>query len=566
MKPERMDIYKCRAGQLATALLLFATLLTAALLTSCGRQGQDGQEGTEGEMPNFIFIALDDLNIYNTLLGNMPGNFLEMVYPDPETRSGVIERLTPHIEELADESFTFTSAFCPFPLCGPSRTALFTGVPPHVSGYYFHDKAFRGYETLTDAVTLPQYLKDNGYYTSGIGKVFHKSYAYLDRGYFSDWPDRLYSWDDWVEVYTGTGRSHESDVQFEEYISEYWPDTDDPGRRYTRFGVTTVPREESKDYRNARHISDLILHGRSVIKNMHGQTREITVPEDKPYFLACGLFAPHLPWVVPQEFHDLFPRSEMAISGQLMEWVQTDLEDLSASGKRMTSRTGFTRLVERGLEVEGEGGDVHAWKAYFQAYLATVAYSDRNVGLLLDAIRRNPERENTVVILWSDHGYHVGDKNRTGKTTLWEAANHCNLVIHLPWAEEKGVEIDRPVSLQELYPTLVALAGLSRPSHIHGYDLTPLLQDPSIRWEMPVLNTNGEGDHALRTGEYRYLKYSNGDQELYDLKEDPFEYRNLAGEMACHSVLDSLDAMLETTLERKPQEYMRPGSSEEVQP
>jgi arylsulfatase A-like enzyme len=290
---------------------------------------------------------------------------------------------------------------------------------------------------------------------------------------------------------------------------------------------------------------------------MHGQIRTVTLPEDKPYFLACGLFAPHLPWVVPQEFHDLFPREEMGISKELLEWVRTDLQDLSASGKRMTRNTGFTRLIERGLDMDGEGGDINAWKAAFQAYLATVAYSDRNVGLLLDAISRSPERDHTVVVLWSDHGYHIGDKNRTGKTTLWEAANHCNLIIHLPWADAKngGVEIDHPVSLQEVYPTVVSLAGLSRPSHIHGYNLEPLLEEPSMTWNQPVLNTNGEGDHAIRTRDFRYLRYSNGDRELYDLRKDPFEYNNLAGDLTFAPLLDSLDNLLEIALEKGPGEY-----------
>lgn len=535
---------KKRRGFIFTPVFVFLFCLAGA----CEREKMP-------EVPNFIFIAVDDLNVYNTVLGSLPQNFLQKVYPDPELRADVLRRLTPSISELADEALTFTNAFCPAPLCGPSRTALMTGIPPHVSGYYHHDRHFRAYESLTDVKTLPQTLRLNGYYTTGVGKLFHKGRSYLDRGYFSDWPDQLYSWTQWLEVYTGTGKGHDSEIMAAETPSRYWPGTRHERPAFTRFGVTSLPIEESNDYRNAMHIADMITKGESIRTNLRGEEICYALPGDQNYFLGCGLFAPHLPWVVPQEFIDLFPLEEMAIDRELLEWVRADLEDLSPSGQKATSRTNFTRLLEHGLEIDGEGGDINAWKAAFQAYLATIAFSDRNVGVLLEAIHQNPGRDNTVVFLWSDHGYHNGDKNREGKTTLWEGANHCNLIILDPRREgaSSGLRCDATVSLQDIYPTIMELAGLERPAHVYGHSLVPLMDDPlAADWNYPSLSTNGEGNHSLRTSEYRYLRYRNGDEELYHINEDPLEEHNLFSDPSFADELLRLRKLMDLTLAEGP--------------
>ncbi|PWJ37979.1 sulfatase [Sediminitomix flava] len=484
------------------------------------------------ERPNFIFIAVDDLNSYNSVLGDIPSNFLQKVYPDAESRKEVLERLTPNMDKLASQAITFTRAYSPSPLCGPSRTATLTGVPTHVSGYYEHDRHFRAYKSLTKVKTLPQYLREQGYFTTGIGKVFHKGRAYLDRGYFSDWPDQLYSWSEWINTNVGTGRGSNSPLEEKEEISKYWKQGNKTKKDFRRFGTSNVPVEQTWDYLNAKHISDLILKGHSTRRDNSGELKKIVLPKDQPYFLACGLFAPHLPWVTPKEFADLFPQEEMELDEALIEDLQKDLDDLSKTGKRVTQNTAFKKLLQYGIELDGKGGDLNAWKAAFQAYLATIAYSDRNIGVLLDAINRNPSKENTIVVLWSDHGYHLGDKMRKGKTTLWEAANRCNLMILDPRAKSKSQyqETDALVSLQDIYPTICSLAGLEKPSHVAGNDLSSLLENPKKSWEYMVLNTYQEGNHALRSDQFRYIEFKNGDQELYDMKNDPFEIRNLVEE------------------------------------
>ncbi len=528
----------------------FLIWAVGAFLTTSSLFGNKAQ-------PNFLFIAVDDLNVYNTVLGDHPSSFLTKIYPDDSLRKDVVKRLTPNIQRLSDLGLTFNNAFCPYPLCGPSRTALLTGVPPHVSGYYEHDRHFRAYQTLTKTITLPEFLKKNGYYTAGIGKVFHKGRSYLDRGYFSDWPDQLYSWSDWVEANSGTGRTAGSSVPFEEKRSKYWDQQGRSPTNFTRFGVTNLPQEESNDYENARFIADLMVNRKATIVDIQREKRTLKLPENTPYFLACGLFAPHLPFVAQQEYFDLFPQDEMAIGDELLNWIQEDLKDLSQTAQNMTSNTHFSRLLKFGKTLDGTGGDINAWKAYFQAYLATIAYSDHNIGMLVDAIEENPQRENTIVFLWSDHGYHLGDKNRSGKTTLWEAANHSNLIIYHPALEgaNRGLRTDATVSLQDIYPTIVALAGLERPAHIYGFNLKPILKDPDIDWPHAVLNTNGEGNHSLRTQNYRYIRFKNGDQELYALKKDPLEYDNLANLEKYQDMLEQFSRQLDQRLAMGPRDF-----------
>lgn len=526
----------------------------AMLLLQCKNKPTD----SVAVRPNFVFIAIDDLNEFTTTLGQFPGNFLEKIYPNEVLRAKVVKRLTPNIERLAQSATVFEKAYCAAPLCGPSRTALLTGVPPHLSGYYKHDRHFRAYETLTGVTTLPQYLKENGYYTAGIGKVFHKGRSYLDRGYFSDWPDQLYSWNDWVEVYTGTSSGPDFDVELDETLSKYWKNPNKKSLNFTRFGITNVPREKSNDYLNAAFIADLIKNGEAERINLSQTKQKIVLPKDKPYFLACGLFAPHLPWVVPKEFVDMFPLQEMEIDESILEYVQNDLKDLSNSGKRVAENTHFEELIAFGQQLDGEGGDIYAWKAYIQAYLATIAFSDRNLGALLEAIEENPQKENTIVVLWSDHGYHIGDKNRTGKTTLWEAANHSNFMIYDPRIskENKKGRVKTPVSLQDIYPTIIALAGLDRPSHVHGYDISNMMYRSGHISRTAVLSTHQEGNHSIRTDELRFLRFKNGDVELYNMKDDPFEYHNLIDSTEHSRTIDSLNTMLNQILSLKASDYI----------
>ncbi|MCM2680411.1 sulfatase [Echinimonas agarilytica] len=511
-------------------------------------------DAIDSKKPNFLFIAIDDLNVFNTPMGQSPDSFLHKVYPDDSVRQSVVDRLTPNLNRLAQQALTFDRAYTASPLCGPSRTALMTGVPAHVSGYYAHDKHFRLYDTLENVVTLPQYLKSQGYYTAGAGKVFHKGRTEKHNGHLSEWADQTYSWSDWIEVHSGTGgeppKGHRRKVE----VSKYWPPG---GKSFTKFGTHNIPTEHSNDYLNSEFAAKLVLNGSATLKSHKGKHQTTTLPANQPWFVGVGIFAPHMPWIVEQQYLDMFPQEEMAIDRELLTWVRDGLGQLSPTGQRITRNTRFSKLTEHGLTLDPKNGDVAAWKAMFQAYLASTAFADKSIGVLLDAIENNPEKDNTVVVLWSDHGYHVGDKNRKGKTTLWEASTHSNLIILDPRipASTKGHRTLSGVSLQDVYPTIVALAGLKRPEHLYGYDLSPVLMAPEKDWRKPVLSTYQKGNHAIRVGDYRYIRFKNGDEELYQLKDDPFEENNLAQRPKYRKQLALFSKQLDAQLNRQPNQF-----------
>ncbi len=502
----------------------------------------------DASRPNFLFVAVDDLNHYTSFLSEEEGNFLSKIYPNERVRKRVAKRATPNLQRLADQSTVFTRAYCPSPLCGPSRTALMTGVPTHISGYYEHDVHFRRYDTLKDVVTLPQYLKSQGYFTAGLGKIYHTGRINEERG---DWPDTKFSWDRWIEVQDGLRGEG-----FERTFSKYSPNYD----RFL-FGPSNLRSEETHDFINTAFISNLLKNGRAAMPDRHGEVQAVTLPMDQPFFLALGLFAPHLPWHPPAEFFERFPTREMAIDSELEEWVRQDAKDIPAAGEVFLDHF-FDQIISHGNMVDGLGGGVEAWKATIQAYLATVAFADECLGQLIDALENSEYSDNTVVVLWSDHGWQFGDKMRYRKHALWDGANHSVLIMRDPRISQStiGLRSDRIVSLQHLYPTIVSLAGLEKPSHVHGHDMTPLLQDPGAAFDETIIHTYQEGNHTIRTPQYRYIRYNDNSEELYFWEQDPFEYVNRAFidpgvDKKGAEVLQKMRTLLDTYLARSADFY-----------
>ena len=518
-------------------------------------QGADTQTPPSPERPNFLFIAVDDLNNYTSFLLEQDGHFLSKLYPDPEKRREMARRLTPNLDRLARESLVFDRAFCPQALCGPSRTALLTGIPPHISGYYNHSQHFRYNPVLQDVVTLPQYLKANGYQTIGLGKVFHKAGPEKkDDGRIHDWADEAWSWSTWIDRFIGMGGKAQREVSLSPYS---------PADGLFRFGNSTLPAESSWDYLNAEFAARLYSEGSADIFDRNGVYRHVELPGEQPFFLACGLFAPHLPWFPPQEFYDRFPVEEIQFDEELVTWLRADKEDLPKMALERFIGNDFDTLYAIGQSVDA---GPHGLRAAVQAYLASVAYADYCLGQLVDAIDQSPRRDNTVIILWSDHGWHLGDKYRFRKHALWEPATHNILLVRDPAipATMKGIHTNEVVGLQDLYPTIVRRAGLEMPPHVWGHDLAPLLKDPDTVWDKPVLMTYGEGNHSLRTNRWRYIRYRDGGKELYDMQADPFEYTNLAGKPEYKSIEHEMDIRLESKLAtgeaRLPDPNPNPGN------
>jgi arylsulfatase A-like enzyme len=519
--------------------------------------------GFASERPSFVMIALDDLNHYTTPHLDQPDNFLRRVYSDPKHLAEIGRRLTPNLQRLASQSLSFSRAYCPSALCGPSRTALLGGIPPHLSGYYQHGEHFRHNPALKDVTTLPQYLKTNGWFTTGLGKVFHKQMVEVREGVRQDWPDIDHSWSRWIERRVGANA--------DQGMAEHHARTDPvPAARRTlspyspndglfTFGVSRIPVEETFDFQNARFAADLIAKGRATIIDGRGQPTEVVLPPDQPFFLSLGLFLPHLPWVVPQEFLDRFPVAEMQVDSELVRWVTDDINDLPAGTARQWLGKDFDSLLATGENLHGPGGVTEAWKSALQHYLASIAFADHCLGQVIDALERSPHRDNTVVLLWGDHGWNLGDKRRFRKQALWEGANHTTLLWRDPAATagHHGLVCNRLVSLQDIYPTLAARAGLPVPAHVHGRDLAPLLADPQAQWENVLLQTYNQGNHALRTATHRYISYADGGRELYDLRADPFEITNLATDHAHAAVVAAFHDQLTAFLARDSAFYRK---------
>ena len=417
--------------------------------------------------PNVLFIAVDDLRDWVGHLGGYPG------------------AKTPNIDRLAKRGVSFTRAYCPAPLCNPSRISLMTGVAPYRSGIYGNGEKLR--DRLPDAVTLMQHFRASGYSVRGAGKVFHGTSAY-DRD----------SWDFFFKQ-TGTKRN------------SFKRDPGLPADAWVRWGPLDCGDDEMFDARNAEWIIS-----------------EMEKPQEKPFFLAYGLTKPHLDWKVPQKYFDLHP-----IEGiELPPVKKGDLSDLPVFGTKL-AREVYDPSGEKNFAVKPDGDHASVvahgqWRKAVQAYLATISFADAQIGRVLDSLDRSIHARKTIVVLWGDHGWHLGEKEHWRKHALWEVSTRTPLIFLVPGGAAKGQLCQRPVSLIDIYPTLVELCGLPQRLGMDGQSLKPLLEDPDREWERPVVTTFGFRNHAIRTERWRYIQYSDGGQELYDHEADPNEWSNLA--------------------------------------
>ncbi|MFN9085812.1 MAG: sulfatase, partial [Acidobacteriota bacterium] len=261
--------------------------------------------------------------------------------------------------------------------------------------------------------------------------------------------------------------------------------------------------------------------------------QQMNTPRDQPLFLACGLYKPHLPWYVPQKYFDLFPLDSIV----LPKINGDDLDDVPPIGRKYAKPDGDHKLIT------GAG----QWKQAVQAYLACIAFADAQLGRLLDAYEKSPFRQNSVIVLWSDHGWHLGEKLHWRKFSLWEEATHNVLMVVAPGVTKPGSRCDRTVSLMDVYPTLVDLCGLPARQELEGVSLRPLLADPKAKWERPAVTTYFRNNHSVRSEEWRYIRYEDGKEELYDHKQDPLEWKNLAADPKLSAVKEKLARWLPAT-------------------
>ncbi|WP_419195030.1 sulfatase [Novipirellula herctigrandis] len=476
--------------------------------------------------PNFLFVAIDDLNDFAGYASEEPGNFLQVIYPNADQRRQVASRLTPNLDELASRSAPFLRSYCPSALCGPSRTSLMTGTMPHRTGYYLHDRHFRTYDTLKDVVTLPQYLKQNGYFSTGLGKLFHTSRGTVDGPLENDWADARYSWNRWVNHPTGCNGGQPS---------KYSP----PLGGLLRFGPSRTRLEQSGDWLAADFAARLLENGTAetigINSNRKEHAQSVSLPTDRPFFLGCGLFRPHLPFFAPKAYFKKFPVNEMSgLNADTLQAIITDLDDVTGDARRFSDiNNGKMKvLIENAVRVSGDNDEskVAAWREIVQSYLACVSFADDCVGRIVEGLDASPYRDNTILVLWSDHGYHLGAKYHLAKQALWEEANRTVLMIRDPRNASScdGQPRRQIVSLRDLYPTICTLAELDVPSKVAGTSLVPLLKDSAAsEVNQTVLMTYQQGNHSIRTPTHRFSRYRDGATELYDMIGDPAQRYNL---------------------------------------
>ena len=445
----------------------------------------------DSERPNVLFIAVDDMNDWVGCLGGYPAAVV-----------------TPHIDRLAASGTLFTNAHCPSPLCAPSRAAVLTGLFPSTSGIYGNQHWW--FPNLPEVDSLPQRFRDAGYTTLGAGKIFHHTAGNHPPKPWDRFQRLTYANDPWFR-----GATINYPWSTPEPFPEEFPFSAVPGLGHENdWGDTGIPERDYEDERSA----DFAI---KVLKS----------PAEAPFFLACGFFRPHLPWYVPQRFFDLYPLDAI----QLPQAPKHDLDDLSSAGLKLAAarRGDFDRIRESGR-----------WRHAIQAYLAAISYADHQVGRVLTALNQGPHAGNTIVVFWSDHGWHLGEKRHWHKGTLWEEATRVPLIIRAPGLAEG--RCDRPVSLIDLYPTLTDLAGLNGPDHLDGQSLQPLLENPQRPWSRPARVEFGRGNAAVRSQRYRLIQYHDGSRELYDHATDPQEWVNRRDDPDLASVRRSLVSQLPT--------------------
>ena len=395
---------------------------------------------------------------------------------------------TPNLDRLAKRGVVFTNAYCAAPACNPSRCALLNGIRPHQSGVYLNGQPWR--PVLPDSVTLPQHFMAHGYDVRGGGKIFHGRYE-----------DRA-SWHEWFDSGPTPPLSEkEKKNPHSRAGGIVWGNLHD------------TPDSEMLDYRMASWAVDYL-------KQDH----------DKPFFLAVGFKRPHMPWQAPGKYYDKFPVDQIV----LPDVPEDDLDDIPDAGKRMAKPTGDHAKILA----------TNNWKHAVQGYLATISFLDGQLGRVLDALEKRPDRDKTIICLWSDHGWHLGEKMHWRKFALWEEATRAPMMFVVPGLTKAGTTCETPVDFMTVYPTLADLCGLPVGGHLAGTSLRPLLADVTADWGLPAITTHGRGNHAVRRGKWRYIRYADGSEELCDRGKDPNEWINLAGKPPFRQIRKELAAFL----------------------
>lgn len=398
---------------------------------------------------------------------------------------------TPNLQRLAARGMLFTRAYCVSPACNPSRVATLTGQRPSTTGVYANLSDWRG--AVPNRRTIMQQFMAAGYDVRGAGKIFHHALngAFHDEDSFHDFQR----------------------MQPQNYPPNKLNGAPQYGSRNTDWGQWPTRAEESIDFHTATYCVEALRNPAS----------------DKPMFLACGIFKPHSPFFAPSEFFEPYQDIELP-ARKVDDWSDLPSGAASLMRKKKWFWQGMMNLERK------QSGSYHN---FIRAYAACAAYADSQIGRVLDALDESPRRNNTIIVLWSDHGFHLGEKDHIEKFALWEKSTHIPFIVVAPGVTGPGGRCDKPVDMSALYPTLLELCHLPPDSNCDGHSLLRLLRDPMANWDRPALMTYLRGNHAVRSDRWRYIRYADGSEELYDHDTDPNEWSNLVDDRQLADVLDS---------------------------
>ncbi len=463
-------------------LIVFILLV---FTVSCKNE-KNTEAKVETAKPNVLFIAVDDLNNWISPIDNF---------------SNV---KTPNFHRLASMGVTFTNAHVQAPLCGPSRASIMTGLRPSTTGIYgmTPDNEIRraGNPATKDITFLPEYFEQHGYHTMGIGKLFHihaPDSVFNESGGrvkgFGPYPKKRFVWDGFGKGIRGTH-----------------------GRTSTDWGA--LPKQDSlmPDHQSVNWVTERLQRN-----------------YDTPFFMGLGFLRVHVPLYVPQKWFDLYPLETI----ETPPYKSDDLNDIPPVGMQINDLP-----MMPSTEWAKKTGE---WKKIIQAYLACISYVDYELGRVLDALESSKYADNTVIVLWSDHGYRLGEKGTFAKHALWETATKAPLLFagsNLP----KGKKIDAPVELLSIYPTLLELSGLPTYSRNEAKSLVSMMNSNEGIKDSYALTTYGMNNHAVRTNQYRYIQYEDRTEELYNHNNDPNEWTNIAGNPEYKESIEELKLLLPT--------------------
>ncbi|MEX0323268.1 MAG: sulfatase [Puniceicoccaceae bacterium] len=475
------------------------------------------------ERPNVLFISIDDLNDWIGEMGGHP------------------QAITPNMDELFNEGVLFTNAHCSQAVCAASRNSLLSGLHPSTTGWYTSTSDMRAsFDTVMGShKMLPQYFKDNGYKTMAVGKIYHQG--------VTDYKDRTDDfWDETAPDYNVP------------------KDLKDRGDGYGGTKFYPFPRNGSQI---VNHYGEDFADGHSLC---YGALEREDMPEgkmfdeliaewavdklnedhDKPFFLAVGFVRPHVPYTAPKEFFDYYDLDKI----KLPHVPDDEMSDIPLMGKSIA----FGTIKIGDHNAVTSLSDTY-WQEMVYGYLACVSFVDHELGKVLKALRESKYADNTIIVLWTDHGQHLGEKKHWRKQALWEESTHVPLFFKVPGLSKKGTRSDSAVSLLDVYPTLVDLCDLPDASKLEGNNIQALIRNPKKKWDKPVLSTWYYKNHSVRSNDWRYIHYRDGSEELYNHKIDPEEHVNLAGNPEYASVIAEHKAYL-------PNEDALPAGDSEWEP